>query len=1500
MEEVVKQLALATLQLQQSMVAQQASMVTQQQATEAQAAAHQQAIEALRETAEAQAATQQRAAEAQAAAQQQATEALREASEAQAKMLLEAVRQMAQGREAAGVAPSNQAIVRASHFLQKLTPTDDVEAFLKTFERTAEREGWSRDRWAGLLAPFLTGEPQKAYYDLTPTDALDYDRLKAEILARLGVTTAVRAQRVYSWKYLLDRPARSQMHDLVQLATKWLQPEVLTGPQMVERFVLDRFLRALPVNLQRWVSHGDPKTAEQLVEMVERYTAVEDLLSPKGQAGPTSSRVARFSSFGKGAAWNPGTNTSSNREGPPGATQGLPPVVAAPRRGGAIQCWRCSAWGHTRAQCPLQEEPMQCDVLRRVSYFAHDVCLAGCQENFVCTISVNQVPTKALLDSGSMVTMVHADLIKTKIISGLKPLKVVCIHGDTKTYPVVPVLMATDCGTITHAVGVVRNLMCKVILGRDFPLFWELLERVRGTSVRDVLAPTPSPIEIDGQGLKENMLLKNDNVLAQVDKRMFEHPVRDPEQVSEGGEDSPLQIMLGEDDEESSPQSMLPDLDVSKGTFITAQMRDPTLSHAREQVTVMNGGSQEPGADERFPHFSVHGDLLYRVSKVRDEVVEQLLVPQTFRRMVLDLAHNEALGGQLGAEKTEARIADRFYWPGLKADVKNFCASCPTCQLTAPMSRFRNPLVPLPIIEVPFERIAMDIVGPLVKSARGHQYILVVLDYATRYPEAFPLRKPTSKAIARELFNMFTRTGFPREILTDQGTPFMSKVMADLCKLFKIQQMRTSVYHPQTDGLVERFNKTLKMMLKRVVQKDGKDWDCLIPAVMFAVREVPQASTGFSPFELVYGRRPRGLLDLVKETWESESSPHISVVEHISQMQERIAKVMPLVKEHLMAAQEAQRRVYNRSAKVRQFQIGDRVAVLIPTVESKFLARWQGPFEIIEKIGDVNYKVHQPGKRKPFQLYHVNLLKLWKERETDPVMVGVSVVPQVSIESVKIAPTLSKPQVQQVKEFLQRNRGIFSDLPGLTHLIEHNIITEPRTKVFIKPYRIPEARRKAVSEEVKRMLELDIIEESQSDWSSPIVLVPKPNGTWWKLNDVSKFDGYPMPRVDELIERLGPARYISTLDLTKGYWQIPLAKEAREKTAFSTPEGHFQYKRMPFGLQTAPATFQRVMDRLLRPHQRYASVYLDDIVIFSSDWESHLLKVQAVLDALRKGGFTVNPEKCALGMEEAKYLGYIVGKGLVKPQVNKVEAIQEWPRPVSKKQVRAFLGIVGYYRRFIPNFSTLAAPLTDLTKGRKSVMIQWTGETDKAFMELKLALCQNPVLVAPDFTREFVVQTDASDVGLGAVLSQVIDGEEHPVVFLSRKLTAAEKNYAVVERECLAIKWALDSLRYYLLGRKFRLISDHAPLYWMKQNRGTNARVSRWFLSLQEFNFLVEHRPGKEHQNADALSRVHCMVGQSASTASSGLRQRGGICRGHQGWVLDGRYVSPLFGLWSL
>ncbi len=323
-----------------------------------------------------------------------------------------------------------------------------------------------------------------------------------------------------------------------------------------------------------------------------------------------------------------------------------------------------------------------------------------------------------------------------------------------------------------------------------------------------------------------------------------------------------------------------------------------------------------------------------------------------------------------------------------------------------------------------------------------------------------------------------------------------------------------------------------------------------------------------------------------------------------------------MVREHMKWPQEAQARVYNRGAQLRVFQHGEKVMVLVPTHECKFLANWHGLYEVVERVGPVNYKIRQLGCRRIYQIYHVNLLKKWYEPERCLISTLLSQVLSHGPVEVEMGAQLTPTQKQDLQELVSQYSEVISLLPGRTTVVHHDIVTEPGRKVRLKPYRIPEAQREAICEEVRKMLDLNIIEESNSAWSSPIVLVPKPDGSlrfcnnFRKLNEISRFDAYPMPRVDELIERLGPARFVSTLDLTKGYWQVPLTDQAKEKTAFSTPDGLFQYRVLPFGVHGAPPTFQRMMDQLHRPHQEYAAAYLDDIVVHSADWSSHTSHVQ--------------------------------------------------------------------------------------------------------------------------------------------------------------------------------------------------------------------------------------------------------------------------------------------------
>ncbi|XP_034565107.1 uncharacterized protein LOC117830889 isoform X4 [Notolabrus celidotus] len=911
----------------------------------------------------------------------------------------------------------------------------------------------------------------------------------------------------------------------------------------------------------------------------------------------------------------------------------------------------------------------------------------------------------------------------------------------------------------------------------------------------------------------------------------------------------------------------------------TASRRQPVWK-AKEKE---QGAEKDSDRDE----YILRNGILYR----QQESLLQLVVPQAARDTILGLGHSVPWAGHLGKHKTTARIKHHFHWPGLRRDVAQFCKSCPQCQITSAKIPSRAPLQPLPIIGTPFERLGMDIVGPVERSKAGNRYMLVITDYATKYPEVFPLKSIKAKSVAFCLVQFFSRVGFPCEILTDQGTNFMSTLLKQVYQLLGIRSLRTTPYHPQTDGLTERFNQTLKQMLRKFVNNSGTDWDQWLPYLLFAYREVPQASTGFSPFELLYGHEVRGPLALLREIWEGDkgSVGSVNVVSYVVQMRERLEKMGELAQSHMEEAQHQQKTWYDKSARQRSFDPGQKVLVLLPSNDNKLLAKWQGPVEVLRKLGPTTYQVSTPRQPRSSKVLHINLLKEWVQRpeKTAEVMLIRSVLEEEEVNEQYLPPSsdpvdhdlshLSEDEQLQVRSICKSE--VFQETPGRTNLVEHTIVVKEDASVRRLSYRIPERLLVALKKEVDLMLSLGIIEASKSEWCNPVVLVPKKDGSirfcidFRYLNSISLFDSYPTPRIDDLLERLGKAKYLTTLDLCKGYWQVPLTEQSRKLTAFRTPWGLFQFTVLPFGLHGAPATFQRLMDQVLSDFSGFAAAYLDDIVIYSNTWEEHLEHLQAVMDRIHSAGLTVNPSKCVFAAAETEYLGHIIGNGVIRPQVSKIQAMESCPLPQTRKQLRSFLGMAGFYHRFIPQFSTRAALLTDLTGSRSPNQIQWTEEAVAAFQDLQKSLSKQPVLYSPNFDEHFILQTDASDRGLGAVLIQGPPNDQHPVAYISRKLFPREVRYSTVEKEALAIKWALDSFRYYLLGREFTLETDHRALQWMQRMRDTNGRITRWYLALQPFRFSIQHIPGRANLTADYLSRSSSESPEGGECVMAGATQ---------------------------
>ena len=452
---------------------------------------------------------------------------------------------------------------------------------------------------------------------------------------------------------------------------------------------------------------------------------------------------------------------------------------------------------------------------------------------------------------------------------------------------------------------------------------------------------------------------------------------------------------------------------------------------------------------------------------------------------------------------------------------------------------------------------------------------------------------------------------------------------------------------------------------------------------------------------------------------------------------------------------------------------------------------------------------------------------------------------------------------------------------GRTGRLKHSIDTMGSHPIRQPFRRVPPPQREEMHRLLNDMLERDVIQPSASPWASPVVLVRKKDGSlrfcidYRRLNAVTRKDAYPLPRIDDTLETLAGSHWFTTSDLLSGYWQVEMAKEDREKTAFCTQEGLFEFKVMPFGLCNAPATFQRLMDLILAGVQwSTCLVYIDDIVIPGRTSEEHMGNLRVVLQKLREAGLRLKLSKCSFFQRQVGYLGHIVSREGVATDPAKTEKVAAWPCPTSVTEVQQFLGLASYYRRFIRNFAEIAKPLHRLTE--KAQGFQWTNQCDDAFRELKQRLTSAPILAFPDFSQPFILDTDASQTGIGAVLSQVQEGQERVVAYASRTLSKAERRYCVTRRELLAVVTYVQHFRHYLLGRRFELRTDHGSLTWLQGFKEPEGQLARWLERLQEFDFKIIHRRGKQHGNADALSRRPCP--QCGRTHEGGETERVEIC----------------------
>ena len=841
--------------------------------------------------------------------------------------------------------------------------------------------------------------------------------------------------------------------------------------------------------------------------------------------------------------------------------------------------------------------------------------------------------------------------------------------------------------------------------------------------------------------------------------------------------------------------------------------------------------------------------------------IQQLCVPTGFRDKCLTAAHCNF--GHQGRNKMVQLLRPYFYWPNQSRSCRDYVKKCSRCQAADKTSPKPQSMTARPVVTQPFKDVAIDLVGPFPTATGGFQHMLTCVDTATRWPEAIPVRSTTSRTIIRCLTETFSRTGFPEKLTTDNGPQFVSKEFTKWLKRHGITHSKSTPYHPQGNGVVERLHRTLNAIVLKTVEARG-NWARVLPLALYFIRCTPSSSTGVSPFMLTHGWEPRTPLQVLYQSWVKTDLEKVELDDWIIENQERLESIRDRATSNQIETITKRQNTWNEKAQDRQFQVGDKVWVRRPGLDHKLRESWVGPGMVVKVNSPVSFRIQTPDRLIP--TVHIQQLKI---AATDSVKKITAVVQDTAQEELTTSfaaaniqsQELSKEQQTELEEELSRYADVLTKDPGLTPITTFDIDTGEAEPVQQRPYSTPAALKDSVNKELSWLLEKGYIVPSSSPWSSPMVTVRKADGSaricvdFRRVNSLTRQIPFFMPRVEEVIEGIGKARFISKLDLSKGFYQVRLTDGAMEKTAFTYHKGAFHFTRMPFGVKNAPACFQSLMQKVLAEVGEFATAYMDDVVIFSSTWEDHVVHVGRVLQAIRLAGLTVNLTKCCWGGQAVEFLGHYVGRGSMSIPAHRTTALRNYTRPKSKKGLRAFLGSVGFYRRYLPKLANWTAVLTPMTSKQAPQSVEWTDEGMSAFHSICNFFCNPPNLCVPLPSDVLSIVSDASGRGVGGVLQVQREGEWTPSAYFSRQLRGAEARYSATELEALALVETVRHFAYHLYGREFVAFTDHRPLEQLLSSTRPNPRLARMAYKMQHWMVDIQYLPGVDNTFADALSR---------------------------------------------
>lgn len=1352
---------------------------------------------------------------------------------------------------------------------------EDIAAYLTRFERIAQLLKVEEDTLAVRLGSLLSGKAAELYSTFDTNTISDFSLLKQALLTGFDKTPERYRQDFRSNKIKVGESYRQFSTRLLQLFDSWLEASEIprTFDGLREFVVLDQFLASLFPDLRLFIKEQDVTDLKTAVEKADKWASAHNAYpkqNPSASAGKHSFHNRKSS----------GTGAKTRDDGAASSKSKTKDDNTISK----VKCYNCGEEGHVKTRCPKNPSAFKTPTDTPVKYKIGFCMSNRTPPQYSVAGTINGSWTSTIIrDTGCNCVMVSEEALPDVDASSSPKEAVEDYLGRVSVFPLVRCYIS--CPYYEGWADVVRAPMkrASVLIGNvlgarephdpfppgsNSPLLAKAnaipSEAIQPVPSSDVGTTASSPAEDVGDSCSQvNAVQTRSRQLKRV------HPLVLPE---------------------------LQPLTVTPEEFGRLQESCPTLAVLRDKA---NSGEKEHSRDGSTFVYPRSNGLLYRkcvTSKHTEKVGKlALVVPKDCRPVILSVGHENPLAGHFSHRKTGMKIGDKFFWPGMGADIRDYCRSCDICQRMAAKGRVRPvPLHPLPIITEPFSRVAIDLVGPLSPpSSDGHRYILTLIDYATGFPEAVPLKEIDTISVAEALLSIFSRVGIPREVLSDQGTQFTSQLMAELHKLLGVKPCFTTPFHPSANGRVERLHGPLKASLRKLCADKPREWHRYLTPTLFALREIPSDRTGFSAFELLYGREIRGPLSVLRDLWEDRTlqDDDRSSFRYVVELQERLAESAKIAAQNADISASRYKSYFDVKSQDRQFQPGDEVLVLLPSDTSKLLIAWKGPYKVLEKKGKVDYLIGCP--RGP-KLYHANLLKRYFRRsrvnfvqvldevssgedstpdeegvactcDPEDEYAGLPVTPDGQSDKEdsrsQINPNLDPEQRTALLELLQEYDDVFSETPGCTSTIEHDIVLNTTGRIQAKIYPVPIHLKPFFEEEVDRLFQQGIIRRSSSQHCSPVVMVAKADGSYRmaidyrQLNAVTVFHAEPSCSIEEDLYRFSGVTFFSELDLCKAYYQVPLSERAKPLTAFPTHLGLMEFCRLPFGLVTACATYIRLM-RIVLAGLSNVSFYFDNIFVYSSDWTQHCSTLRSVFDRIRSHGLTLKRSKCHYGFPSIQYLGFILGGDCRQPQPDKVEAMCRVTPPRTKKLLRSFLGMVSFYKCFIPQAVDLTAPLSDLLKKTVREPLLWTDELLACFNHLKSILSSSPVLRLPDANLTFVLRTDASSKGVGAVLLQYHVGYPHPVAYASRKLLPRESRYSTIERECLAIIFGILRFDYYLCGREFILETDHKPLTYLQTFRGKNDRLLRWALSLQAYKFRLVHVAGADNIGADLLSRV--------------------------------------------